>query len=326
MKWKQYTLETTTAAAEALSALLWDAGIEGVQIEDAVPLTAEEIREMFIDIPPEMPPDDGSARVSFYLEEDAEAEKILPSLSASLKAFRHSFEAEMGPGAAGTLTVCSGETEDKDWINNWKKYFRSFSVGGLTILPAWEAAEKGLGPAPGRIIMDPGSAFGSGTHETTRLCLSAMQRYLRPGMRVLDVGTGSGILSLGALRLGASFALGTELDPAAVITAEENRKRNGFDPSQFSVVPGNVIDDPGVQATVGEAAYDFAVANIFAPVIILLSREIGRHLRPGTVLVTSGILEKQVGQVEEAFRGNPEWELLGTDRDGEWCAVIVRKR
>ena len=193
MKWKKFTLETTTEAVDYLGSLFEDLGIEGMEIEDHVPLTEKETKGMFIDILPELPPDDGTARVSFYLDEDADTEEILNGVREGLKELRAFVEV-----GAGTITA--SETEDKDWINNWKQYFKPFTVDHILIKPTWEEIPKEHEDKL-LIQIDPGTAFGTGKHETTQLCIRQLVHYVKPGMKVLDLGTGSGILGITALKL-----------------------------------------------------------------------------------------------------------------------------
>ena len=204
MKWTKFTLKTTTAAVDLIGSMLDDIGIEGIEIEDHVPLSAEDTKGMFIDILPELPPDDGTAMVSFYLEDPAGAEGILRQVEEGLEDLRQFVD-------VGEGTLVMSETEDKDWINNWKQYFKPFTVDDILIKPTWEKVpqehkDKLL------IQIDPGTAFGTGMHETTQLCIRQLSRYVKEGTRVLDVGTGSGILGIAALKLGAKQVFGTDLD------------------------------------------------------------------------------------------------------------------
>lgn len=172
MKWKKFTLETTTEAVDFLGSLFEDIGIQGMEIEDNVPLTEKETKGMFIDILPELPPDDGSARVSFYLDEDEDAAAVLEKVREGLEELKPFVE--IGKG-----TITASETEDKDWINNWKQYFKPFTVDHILIKPTWEEIpeehkDKLL------IQIDPGTAFGTGKHETTQLCIRQLEKYIRP--------------------------------------------------------------------------------------------------------------------------------------------------
>ncbi len=280
MKWTKFTLKTTTAAVDLIGSMLDDIGIEGIEIEDHVPLSAEDTKGMFIDILPELPPDDGTAMVSFYLEDPAGAEGILRQVEEGLEDLRQFVD-------VGEGTLVMSETEDKDWINNWKQYFKPFTVDDILIKPTWEQVpqehkDKLL------IQIDPGTAFGTGMHETTQLCIRQLSRYVKEGTRVLDVGTGSGILGIAALKLGAKQVFGTDLDENAVSAVRENIEANQISENQFQVVQGNLIEDEDIRMQAGEECYDIAVANILAPVIILLQAEIGRHLKQGGIFITSG--------------------------------------
>ena len=237
MKWKKYTIDTTTEAVDFISSMLDEQGIEGIEIEDNVPLTQSETKGMFIDILPELPPDDGTARVSFYLDLEADQAACLAGVQKGLEELR-------GFVDLGEATITCSETEDKDWINNWKRYFKPFLVDDLLIKPTWEEIPEGMS---GKLMIeiDPGTAFGTGSHETTQLCIRELQKYMKPGDRVLDVGTGSGILAIAALKLGASFAFGTDLDENAVAAARENAEVNGITETQFVLETGNIIDDGG---------------------------------------------------------------------------------
>ena len=318
MKWKKYTIDTTTEAVDFISSMLDEKGIEGIEIEDNVPLTEAETKGMFIDILPELPPDEGKAKVSFYLDADEDHAPVLAKVQEGLDELR--IFIDLGEG-----TITCSETEDKDWINNWKQYFKPFTVDHILIKPTWEEI-----PSQHRdklmIEIDPGTAFGTGSHETTQLCIRQLQKYLKPQDAVLDVGTGSGILAIAALKLGAGYAFGTDVDENAVATARENAQVNHIDENQFVLTAGNIIDDENIQKMAGFEKYDVAVANILAPVIIMLQGEAARHLKPGGIFITSGIINTKEADVKAAFAANPEWELIETTYQNDWVSITARKK
>ena len=318
MKWKKFTLKTTTEAVDYISSLFDEIGIQGIEIEDNVPLTESETKGMFIDILPELPPDDGTARVSFYLDDDDDAEAILKEVDEGLSELRQ--YVEIGEG-----TITASETEDKDWINNWKQYFKLFTVDHILIKPTWEEIpeehkDKLL------IQIDPGTAFGTGKHETTQLCIRQLEKYVKPGVRILDLGTGSGILGITALKLGAGSVFGTDLDENAITAVHENLEANGIPEEKFGVVQGNIIDEKEVQDAAGYECYDIAVANILADVIIMIQKEVPVHLKQGGIFITSGIIDMKEQAVRDALSQNDAFEILETTRQGEWVSITARKR
>ena len=309
MKWKKFTLETTTEAVDYLGSLFGDIGIQGMEIEDNVPLTEKETKGMFIDILPELPPDDGSARVSFYLDDDDNAEEILAAVREGLSELKTYVDI-----GAGIITA--SETEDKDWINNWKQYFKPFTVDDILIKPTWEEIPEGQ---EGKLLIqiDPGTAFGTGKHETTQLCIRQLKKYVKDGMDILDVGTGSGILGITALKLGAGHVFGTDLDENAITAVHENLAANEIPKEKFDVLKGNIIDEKAVQDASGYECYDIAVANILADVIILLQAEIAAHIKKGGLFITSGIIDMKEQAVLDAFAGNSAFEIVEVTRMGE---------
>ena len=318
MKWIKLTIHTTTEAEDLLSAMLQDLGMQGIEIEDNVPLTESETKGMFIDILPELPPDEGKARVSCYLQEgdDIEAEK--QRISEAIEELRTYVNC-----GEGTIEV--SETEDKDWINNWKAFFKPFCVDEILIKPTWEEIppehkDKMM------IEIDPGTAFGTGSHETTRLCIRQIQKYMKAGDKVMDIGTGSGILSIACMKLGASQVFATDVDEYAVAAAKENVEVNHLPADQITMITGDIISDKAVQDLAGYECYDFAVANILAPVIIMLQEEIARHLKHGSYFGTSGIINTMEEAVKDAFDRNPEWEYIDSVHDNDWVSVIARRK
>lgn len=318
MKWRKFTLTTTTEAVDLISSMLDEVGIEGIEIEDNIPLTESETKGMFIDILPELPPDEGVAKVSFYLDESVDSGPILEQVEEGLDGLAQFVD-------LGERAIRASETEDKDWINNWKEYFKPFTVDDILIKPTWEEVPEAHKDKL-LIQIDPGTAFGTGMHETTQLCLKQLKRFVAPGSTVLDVGTGSGILGIAALKLGAERVFGTDLDENAISAVRENLQSNGIHPDRFQVVQGNLIDDPAVQEQAGFARYDLAVANILADVIILLQGEVASHLKPGGIFITSGIIDAKEEAVLEAFAGNQAFEVLEVGRQGDWVSVTAKKR
>lgn len=318
MKWKKFTLTTTTEAVDLVSCMFDEIGIEGIEIEDNIPLTDKETKGMFIDILPELPPDEGIAKVSFYLDDKVDVPAMLKSVEEGLDDLGLFID-------LGARTIEESETEDKDWINNWKQYFKPFTVDDILIKPTWE-------PIPSEhkdkllIQIDPGTAFGTGMHETTQLCIRQLKKYVTKDAKVLDVGTGSGILGIAALKLGAKEVFGTDLDENAIHAVEENLESNGIGSKQFSVVQGNIIDDQKIQEQAGYECYDVVVANILADVIILLQREIPLHLKPGGIFITSGIINMKEEAVKAAFAANEAFEAAEVTYQGEWLSVTARKR
>jgi ribosomal protein L11 methyltransferase len=318
MRWNKYTLTTTAEAEDMISSMMMEAGIEGIEIEDKVPLSESDKSQMFVDILPEGPADDGVAKISFYLEPDQDNAAILATVEEGLEEIR-SWGVDVGTG-----TIEASQTEDKDWINNWKQYFHQFYVDDILIKPSWEEVkpedrEKLL------IQIDPGTAFGTGMHETTQLCIRQIKKYVKPDTLLLDVGTGSGILSIAALKLGAKFACGTDLDPCAITAVKENMEVNGVEADKYTVMLGNIIDDKAVQEAVGYEKYDMVVANILAEVLVPLTPVILAQMKPGALYITSGIIDDKEETVVKAVK-DAGLEVLEVNHQGEWVSVTARKR
>ena len=317
MKWSKFTLSTTTKAVDLVSNLLDEIGIEGIEIEDHIPLTEAETKGMFIDILPDLGPDDGTAKVSFYLEDVSELPRIMKEIEDGLEELSQFVD-------VGDRTIEASETEDKDWINNWKQYFKPFTVDNLIIKPTGEDIPEGYEDKL-LIQIDPGTAFGTGQHETTQLCIRQLIHYVEKGAKILDVGTGSGILGITALKLGAQTVFGTDLDENAISAVRENLQANGITTDKFQVIQGNIIDDKEIQTLAGTNCYDIAVANILAPVIILLQRQIPAHLKKGGIFIASGIINTKEKDVKEALSVNKELEIIETTYQGEWVSITARR-
>ncbi|MGN0402580.1 MAG: 50S ribosomal protein L11 methyltransferase [Acetatifactor sp.] len=326
MKWVKFRIKTVTGAEDIIISTLYDIGLEGAQIEDKVPLTALEKEQMFVDILPEGPEDDGIAYLSFFverkedgslwvMEKPTDTETLLEEIRRELEDLKQFCDI-----GEGRVTV--DETEDIDWINNWKQYFHQFYIDDILVIPSWEDIrpddqEKMV------LHIDPGTAFGTGMHETTQLCIRQLRKYITPETELLDVGTGSGILAILSLMFGAKHALGTDLDPCAVDAVAQNCESNGIDRARFDMMIGNIITDKAVQDKVGYGCYDIVVANILADVLVPLTPVIVHQLKKGGIYITSGIIEDKEETVVKAVE-TAGLKVLEITRQGEWVSVTAQ--
>ena len=316
MKWNKITLEIREEVEDIVISTLADIGLEGAEIQDKQPLSEQDKKQMFVDILPDMPEDDGVAYLNFYLDEDGDVNAMLEKVKAELEELR--MFVDIG---SGMITL--SQTEDKDWINNWKQYFKQFYVDDILIIPSWEEVKE---EDKDRMIIhiDPGTAFGTGMHETTQLCIRQLKKYVTSETELLDVGTGSGILSIVALKLGAKHAVGTDLDPCAVPAVEENKEANEIPVEAFDMMIGNIIDDKEVQDKVGYEKYDIVVANILADVLVPLTPVILNQMKKGGIYITSGIIDDKEETVVNAVKA-AGLEVLEVTHQGEWVSVTARK-
>lgn len=335
MKWLKFKIKTITEAEDIIISTLYDLGLEGAQIEDKIPLSAWEKEQMFVDILPDGPEDDGIAYLSFFVEEKDEkapdshypviilneeettAEAVLSMVQQELDELKE-FNLDIGEG-----TVAIEETEDIDWINNWKQYFHQFTIDDVLVIPSWEEVQKS---DEDKMILhiDPGTAFGTGMHDTTQLCIRQLKKYITPETVLLDVGTGSGILSILSLMFGAKKAVGTDLDPCAVEAVKDNMEANHINPEDFTMMIGNIITEKEVQDQVGYECYDIVVANILAEVLTALTPVIVSQLKPGGIYITSGIIDDKEQVVKDAVAA-AGLELVEVTYQGEWVSVTARK-
>ena len=316
MKWNKFTIKTTTEAEDYLSAMLDEIGVEGIEIEDNVPLSREDQSAMFIDFLPELPRDDGTSRVSFYLDAEKDYEEILEKVRAGIEEWRQFVD--MGEG-----TITQSETEDIDWQNNWKQFFSAFTIDDILIKPTWEELkEEDEGKT--LIEIDPGVSFGTGKHETTQLCIRQLRKYMKEDAKILDVGCGSGILSIVALKLGAGEVVGTDIDKECIFSTQDNLKVNHLEKAKASFYVGNLIDDTVLQEQVGEGKYDIVVANILADVIIPMAPVIPARLKEGGIFITSGIIDFKEEEVKNAIK-EAGFQIIETNYQGEWVNITAKK-
>lgn len=319
MKWTKITVETTTEATDMLSFLLGEYGVEGIEVEDNIPLSEADKQAMYIDILPELPPDDGTARISCYVDDTMDVQELCCYITGQLKEMSSYMD-------VGSCRLSIGETEDKDWINNWKEFFHPFRLEeNILIQPTW-IEETDAGEEDIVVYIDPGTSFGTGSHETTKLCISNLKKYIRPDgtTEVLDAGCGSGILSIIAMKLGARRVFGIDIDELAVKASKDNLKLNRIPESSYTVVKGDVIGDREFAGNIAEIGqYDIVVANILADVIIPLSAVIRPFMKENGVFITSGIINTKEEAVKSALLENG-FEIEDVQHMGEWVSIVAR--
>lgn len=315
MRWIKYTIATTTEAEELVSAMLSELGIISIEIEDNVPVPdADRQGGHFAELQPDLPADDGSSRMSFYLEEGTDATELLTQIQKELDAMRA--YAKIGDG-----TIVEEVSDEADWRDNWKEFFSAFTIGEIYIKPTWEDAPEDLSGKT-LIEIDPGVSFGTGKHESTQLVIRKLQEVLREGDEVLDVGCGSGILSIVALKLGAKHVVGTDIDEDCIAASYENFDGNHIAREAGDFYVGNLIDDAKLQETVGAARYDIVTANILADIIIPMAPALCHAMKPGATLITSGIIDFKEAEVAQALK-DAGLTIVDTKAQGEWRSITA---
>lgn len=347
MMWTQITINTSCEAVDLLSAFLDEKGVEGIMIEDNVPLTDEDKKAMYVDIPLVTGENDGMAKVSCFVPmEQKGGVSDMENISLDIENLKADIAAELIRLKefipVGSMSIETSVTEDTDWMNNWKKFFKPFRLyDNIVIKPTWEELED---KRDGDIVVevDPGMAFGTGSHETTKLCIGQLKKYLKAGDSVFDVGTGSGILSIISSMLGAGFVHGMDIDEVAVKAAKENAEKNGIGEDRLVFTCGNLLGENVIgrddsysltgaykgQADISDnlylnRKYDIVVANILAEVIIPLSAVIGQYLEKDGYYITSGIIKEKEAAVKEALVANG-FEIIDVVRMNDWVSVVAK--
>lgn len=315
MKWNKYRIKTSTQAVDMISYTLGEMGIEGIEVEDRIPITEEEKKAMFIDMLPDLGEDDGTAYVSFYIEPEKDHPETIANIMSALEELR----AFLDPGE---LSVERTQTADLDWINNWKRFWKPFYADDhILIRPSWEeVADVPEGTVV--ISLDPGTAFGTGAHHTTKMCIHQLVRYLQEGNSVFDVGCGSGILSIVAKKLGAGYVSAVDIDPDAVSASAENAARND---TSFEVRQGDILGDIAFAKSCRLCDYDLVVANIFSTIIIPLTAVLEQEMKPGALFICSGIMDTKEQAVKEALAAHG-FEILETAHSEEWVCMTAKKQ
>lgn len=343
MKWIQYKVYTTTDAAEIIGELLCELGIQGFEISDHVPLTPEEEKQMYTDIPADLGPDDGKSVLTFYTEgENKPQEREFYSTGSSLRDadFTPAPEARSPEELIQTLRqrimemqqffpfadpkISYSIQDDSLWKDKWKDSFHPFRVSDdLIVTPVWEAHPDIATAKDTLLLIEPGSAFGTGTHETTRLCMTSLKKYISQETTILDAGCGSGILAIAALLYGAKSAFCLDIDPSAVTGTLENAERNHIAGDRIRAIHGNILEDSASIKAACPEPFDVVVANILADVIIPLAGMIRPFLKPDGVFISSGILTSRGDDVRKALVDN-HFTIIEENTLGEWISFVAK--
>lgn len=319
MSWIKYEISTTTDAEDIISSVLYEHGITSVEIRDRVPVPPEQLDGVFTEILPDEPEDDGKAVICFYIDEDdAQCDALIACANNAIEELRAAY-----PDIA--FEVSEGRLDNTDWAHNWKKYWHTIQINDLFIKPSWEDVTPEM-TGKKVLSLDPGTAFGTGSHETTALCISAVQKYLKPGDSVLDIGCGSGILTIAAKLYGAGECMGTDLDKLAIDASRENLSANVNDTTDVTFARGNIVTDESFKKECGFLKYDMVLANILPEVLVPLSESVDKHMKPGAVLIYSGILLEKEDEVKKALEKNENLDIIESLYKGEWMAFVSRKK
>lgn len=314
MKWNKYTIKTTTQAADLVSGILIENGINGIEVEDKISLSDEDKEKLYINFLPKLE-DDGLSYISFYLEESEEQVEILEKIRQTIEEYRAFTDI-----GEGSVTVSL--KEDTEWIDKWKEYFKPFMVDDILIKPTWEQTDE---KAEITIEIDPGTVFGTGMHETTQLCIRQMRKYLKKNMILMDAGCGSGILSIAGIKLGATRAVCVDIDENVLPYVDENMEVNGIEKEKYEIHIGNILEDDSFKELLKKEEYDIVVANILADIIIPMSGKISFFMKKGGYLIVSGIINTKEEEVLNTLRNNPEFEVLEITRQKDWVSITAKR-
>ena len=321
MDWIKVTIYTSAEGIEGVTGRLYQLGITGLEIEDEQDfLEFLENNKQYWDYVDEdlMKQKHTETKVSCYVSNDMNGNELLIAIRDSMKEMKDLDD----DNSYGRLEVEIENTSTEDWANNWKKYFHPMEVGEkILIKPEWEE----LTEPTDRLVfnINPGMSFGTGSHYTTQLCIEALEKYIKPGIKMLDLGCGSGFLSILSLMLGAKEAVAVDIDPNAVDTAYENAQMNNIGREHYKVLSGNVVTDKDIQDIISQDKYEVVAANIVADVIIGLAPKAREYMKEGGVFITSGIIEGRQDEVKEALEENG-FEIVDIRNRKDWYSIICK--
>ena len=318
MDWLELKIDTSHAGLDAVTDMLEQQGVTGVMIDDEADFQSflENNRQYWDYVDDDLlAQKKGVSRVTFYLERNEDAYGTVAAVRMAMSALKKDHP-EYAP-----LLLTMADVADEDWENNWKQFYKPMEIGSrLLVVPEWEEAAD---PTRVKLVLNPGLTFGTGSHATTRLCLQALDTHIHGGERVLDLGCGSGILSIAALCLGASHAVAVDIDPKAVDVAYENAALNGIGKDRYTVMAGNVIADRALAARLARERYHLVLANIVADVIIPLSAQVPALLEQDGVFLCSGIIDTRADEVQAALEKNGLHVIRRREKNG-WVALEAR--